>query len=110
MKKKIKNFFAFLKSAWVSGPRGKWGILLMIISLFLFVRLICVTRNIQVFVIKAWHLNRDRAELSIAEKKLKQIKHHNDLLKEPYSSTDYIEEIGLQKLNLGDKEFKELKY
>ena len=110
MKEKIKNFFIFLKSAWTEGPRGKWGVLLMIASIFLFVQLFCGTRNLQSFIIKAWHLNHDRIELKIAEKKLKQIRNHNELLKNPSSSSDYIEELGLKTLNLGDKEYKELKY
>lgn len=108
MWEKIKNFFSFIKSAWVNGARGKWGILFMIIALFFFVRLFCGTQNIQGFVINAWHLNRDRATLESEQQKLAQIQHHIYLLQ--HNSDDYIEELGLKTLNLGDPEFKELKY
>ena len=110
MKEKIKNFFEFLKSAWVAGPRGKFGIVLMLISLFLFIRLFCGTQNLQGFVVNAWHLKHEHVELEIAQKQLKQAQQHIYLLQHPNSSSDYIEELGLQTLNLGDPEFKELKY
>lgn len=99
-----------MKSAWVTGSRGKWGILFVLLSLFFFIRLFYGTQNIQSFVINAWHLNRERIELANAQKDLQQIQHHIYLLQHPNSSSDYIEELGLQTLNLGDSEFKELKY
>ena len=110
MKEKIKNFFEFVKSAWVAGPRGKFGIILMLLALFLFVRLFCGMQNIQSFIINAWHLNHERAELAVAQKQLQKTQHHIYLLTHPNSSSDYIEELGLKTLNLGDPEFKELKY
>ena len=110
MKEKIKNFFEFLKSAWTESSRGKIGIILMILSLFFFVRLFYGTRNVQSFVMNAWNLNRERTELVVAQTKLKQIQNHIYLLQHPNSSSDYIEELGLQTLNLGDCDFKELKY
>lgn len=109
MKEKIKNFFVFLKSAWTTSSRGKIGIILMLLSIFFFVRLFYGTRNVQSFIINAWHLNRERAELAIAQKELQQIQHHIYLLQHPNSSSDYIQELGLQTLNLGDSDFKELK-
>ena len=110
MKEKIKNFFEFIKSAWIGGPRGKIGFALMILSLFFFVRLFYGEKNLQSFIVNAWHLNRERKELAIAQDDLKQIQHHIYLLQHPNASSDYIEELGLQTLNLGDPEFKELKY
>ncbi len=110
MKEKIKNFFEFIKSAWMAGSRGKIGIVLMLLSLFFFVRLFYGTQNVQSFIVNAWHLNRERTELAAAQKQLQQIQHHIYLLQHPNSSSDYIEELGLQTLNLGDKDFKELKY
>ena len=110
MKEKIKNFFIFLKNAWVAGPRGKIGIVLMLISIFFFVRLFYGTRNVQSFIINAWHLNHERAELIVAQKQLQQIQQHIYLLQHPNSSSDYVQELGLQTLNLGDADFKELKY
>ena len=110
MKEKIKNFFDFVKRAWVAGPRGRWGFIFMILSVFFFVRLFYGNQNIQSFVINAWHLNRERTELATAQKQLQQIQHHIYLLQHPNSSSDYIQELGLQTLNLGDADFKELKY
>jgi len=110
MKEKIKNFFAFSKRAWIAGPRGKIGIALMILSVFFFVRLFYGEKNLQSFIVNAWHLNRERKELAVAQEKLDKIQHHIYLLQHPNSSPDYVEELGLKTLNMGDAEFKELKY
>jgi cell division protein FtsB len=110
MKEKIKKFFAFARSAWTEGPRGKIGLCLMILSVFFFVRLFYGEKNLQSFIVNAWHLNRERKELSIAQKELDTIQHHIYLLQHPNSSSDYIEELGLKTLNLGDADFQELKY
>ena len=110
MKEKIKNFFIFIKNAWIGGPRGKIGFMLMIISLFFFVRLFYGEKNLQSFVMNAWRLNQEKKELNIAEKKLKKIQRHNELLQNLTNSSDYIEELGLKNLNFGDADFKELKY
>ena len=107
---KIKNLFAFIKSAWVAGPRGKFGLVIVIISIFGFARLFCGEKNLQSFIKNAWYLNKERKELAIAEKQLEQIQHHVYLLQHPNTSPDYIEELGLKTLNLGNPEFKELKY
>ena len=100
MKEKIKIFFDFVRRAWSAGSRGK----------ILFVRLFCGTRSVQSFVINAWRLNHERAELSVAQDQLNEIQHHIYLLQHPNSSSDYIEELGLRVLNVGNPEFKELKY
>ena len=110
MKEKIKNFFVFVKNAWIGGIRGKVGFALMIISVFFFIRLFCGDKNIQSFAMNAWRLNKEEKELVIEQKKLDKIKRHIYLLQHPNSSFDYIEELGLKVLNMGDKEFKELKY
>lgn len=110
MKEKIKNFFVFAKNAWTDGTRGKVGIMLMLVSLFFFARLFYGDKNIQSFVMNAWHLNQEKKELVIAQKNLDKIQHHIYLLQHPNSSSDYIEELGLKTLNLGDAEYKELKY
>lgn len=110
MKEKIKNFFAFLKSAWEGGPSGKFGILVFIVSLFFFVRLFVGTQNIPDYIIRITKLNHERKELALLQKDLNQIQHHVYLLQRPSSSSDYIEELGLKTLNLGNPEFHELKY
>lgn len=110
MKEKIKNLFAFIKSSFSAGPRGKIGLLLVFFSLFLFVRIFFGEQNIQGFVVNAWRLSHERHELSVAENKLYKLQHHIYLLQHPNNSADYIEELGLKTLNLGNPEFKELKY
>ena len=110
MKEKIKSFFAFLGRAWTTSSRGKLGIVLMLVSLIIFARLFCGTRNVQNFVINMWKLNHEREELTVAKQKLNELEHHIHLLKSASDSSDYIEELGLQTLNLGNPEFKELKY
>ena len=110
MKEKIKNFFDFIKRAWTASSRGKLGVVLMLLSVFFFIRLFCGTRNVQSFVMNAWRLNNERAELAIAQEKLSEIQRHIYLLQHPNNSSDYIEELGLRVLNVGNPEFKELKY
>jgi len=110
MKEKIKNFFDFIKRAWTASSRGKLGVILLLLSVFFFVRLFCGTHSVQSFVINAWRLNRERIELESAKKQLQEIQHHIYLLQHPNNSSDYIEELGLQVLNMGNPEFKELKY
>ena len=110
MWEKIKNFFSFMKSAWTTSARGKLGVLFLIIAIFFFVRMFFGTQNIQGFIANAWHLHRNRATLTMEQQKLEQIQHHIYLLQHPNNSADYIEELGLKTLNLGNPEFKELKY
>ncbi|MBR3510764.1 MAG: hypothetical protein IKN73_01745 [Alphaproteobacteria bacterium] len=110
MKEKIKNFFEFVKSAWVTSARGKFGFILMLLSIFFFVRLFMGTQNVQSFVLNMWKLNHEKQELTVAQNNLKQLQQHIYLLQHPNNSADYIEELGLKTLNLGDPNFKELKY
>ncbi|MBO7642710.1 MAG: hypothetical protein J6S74_01060 [Alphaproteobacteria bacterium] len=107
MKEKIKNFFGFIAHAWTGGPRGKWGLMLVILALFMFIRMFSGDRNVQRFVINAWNLNHDQAELAEQKKILNTLEHHLELLRN--GSPDYIQELGLQYLNLGDGKFKILK-
>ena len=110
MKEKIKNFFVFVKNAWIEGPRGKIGLGLMILSIFFFARLFYGDNNLQSFIKNAWHLKQDRKELAVDQDKLEKLQRHIYLLQHPNASSDYIEELGLKNLNLGDPKFKELKY
>ena len=110
MKQKIKIFFEFIKRAWAAGPRGKIGFIFMLCSVFFFIRLFMGTQNIQGFVVNMWNLNTAKQELNVAQDNLKQLQQHIYLLQHPNNSGDYIEELGLKTLNLGDPKFKELKY
>ena len=104
---KIKNFFGFIGRAWVGGWHGKIGIACAIFALFMFIRMFLGDMNIQRFVMNAWNLNRERTELAEREQELDTLKHHIDLLRN--GSPDYVEELGLQYLNIGDPKFRILK-
>ena len=107
MKDKIKNLFGFIGRAWRGGMYGKLGVLLLIFAVFMFVRLFCGQVNVGKFVISIWNLNSEKTELIKEQKKLETIRLHIQLL-EKYSP-DYIEELGLKHLNIGDPKFKVLK-
>jgi cell division protein FtsB len=110
MKEKIKNLFIFLKSAWTISTRGKIGIAMMFAALVFFVQIFIGNQNIQSYAINIGKLNHARRELAVLQKNLNQIQHHIYLLQRPNPDSDYIEELGLKTLNLGNPEFKELKY
>ena len=107
MREKIKNFFGFIGRAWTGGSRGKWGILCALFAVFMFVRMFTGYTNVQRFVMNIWHLNNERAVLEQQTAKLNELRHHIQLLHD--YSTDYVEELGLQYLNIGDPKFKILK-
>ena len=107
MKEKIKNFFGFIGRAWTGGSRGKWGILFAIFALFMFIRMFIGYTNVQHFVMNIWYLNNERAELAQQTEKLNELRHHIQLLHD--YSPDYVEELGLQYLNIGDPKYKILR-
>ena len=107
MKEKIKNLFSFIGRAWTGGPRGKLGILFATFAIFAFIRMFVGYTNVQRFVMNIWYLNNERVELEQQTAKLNELRHHIQLLKD--YSPDYVEELGLQYLNIGDPNFKILK-
>lgn len=107
MKEKIKNFFGFMGRAWTGGIRGKAGIIFALFAAFMFVRVFWGEVNVQKFIVNIWRLNDDRAELAIQTEKLESLRRHIDLL-QGYSP-DYVEELGLKYLNIGDPKVKILK-
>ena len=107
MKDKIKNFFVFIGHAWRGGIHGKVGVFFAFFAMFMFIRIFWGEVNVTHFVANIWHLNTERKELAKKKKKLKTIEGHINLL-ENYSP-DYVEELGLKYLNIGDPEFKVLK-
>lgn len=107
MKEKIKNFFGFIGRAWTGGVHGKLGVLFAIFAMFMFIRMFLGDMNIQRFVVNAWNLNHERAELATRTKTRETLEHHIQLLRN--GSPDYVEELGLQYLNIGDPKFKILK-
>ncbi|MBD5400785.1 hypothetical protein HDR61_03515 [bacterium] len=107
MNEKIKNFFGFIARAWSGGIRGKVGILIAIFAAFMFIRIFWGEVNIQKFVINIWRLNSEQQQLAREQNKLEAMQRHISLL-QGYSP-DYIEELGLKYLNIGDANFKTLK-
>ena len=107
VKDKIKNLFGFIGRAWRGGIRGKFGVFFAAFALLAFIRIFFGEVNVGKFVTNIWHLNAEHAELAAAEQKLETIRHHIKLLKT--HSPDYVGELGLRYLNVGDSEFKILK-
>lgn len=107
MKEKIKNLFAFIGRAWSGGIRGKIGVLACLFALFMFLRIFWGDVNVQNFVVNIWRLNGEQKTLTTERAKLDSINRHIDLLKS--YSPDYVSEIGLKYLNIGDDKYKILK-
>ena len=107
MKDKIKNLFGFMGRAWRGGLRGKVGVFFAIFACFMFFHLLFGEVNIARFVSNIWHLNAEQTELANEQSKLESINRHIQLLQN--YSPDYIEELGLRYLNIGDPKFRVLK-
>ena len=107
MKEKIKNFFNFMRRAWSDGIYGKFGILLLIFAVFMFIRMFWGEVNVQRFIINIWRLNGEQEQLAAEQAELKAIKRHIELI-QGYSY-DYVEELGLKYLNIGDPNVQILK-
>ena len=108
MKEKIKNFFGFIGRAWRGGWRGKVGILCALFALFMFVRIFWGDVCVQKFVMNIWQLNAEQAQLAAETKKLNTLNQHIELI-QGYSA-DYVQELGLKYLNIGDPDIRILKY
>lgn len=107
MKEKIKNFFRFLGAAWTGGIRGKIGILCAVFAAFMFFRIFFGEVTAQRFVINIWRLNAEQEQLDKEVAKLETYQKHIKLI-QGYSP-DYVEELGLKYLNVGDPKAKILK-
>ncbi len=108
VKGKIKNFFGFIWRAWRAGWRGKVGIIMLIFATFMFVRIFMGDVCIQKFVSNIWKLNAEQQQLAAEQERLNTLKQHIELL-QGYSA-DYVEELGLRYLNIGDPKTRILKY
>ncbi len=107
MKGKIKNLFSFIGRAWSGGIRGKLGVALTAFAAFMFIGLFWGDVNIQKFTMNVWHLRQAQSQLTAEQGNLNNINKHIELL-QGYSA-DYIEELGLKYLNIGDPKTKILK-
>lgn len=104
---KIKNFFSFLGAAWSGGIRGKIGLLCAIFAAFMFFRIFFGEVTLQRFVINIWKLGAEEEQLIAEQKKLEMFEKHIKLIQN--YSPDYVEELGLKYLNIGDPRAKILK-
>ncbi len=107
MKGKIKKIFEFLRCALSGGWRGVIGLIILIFAFGMFIRIFYGERNIQRYVINIWAVNKEQIALNAAHADLNNLKRHIDLLKN--ISPDYVQELGLKHLNMGDPKFKILK-
>ncbi|MBO5834139.1 MAG: hypothetical protein J6R22_04275 [Alphaproteobacteria bacterium] len=107
MREKIKNFFGFIGRAWSGGANGKLGILFALFAAFMFIRMFFGDVNIQRFIVNIWRLENEQSHLAEEQKKLNSLERHIKLLQT--QSPDYIEELGLKYLNVGDPKAKILK-
>lgn len=107
VKDKIKNLFGFIGRAWRGGIRGKAGVFLAFFACLMFFHIMFGEVNVARFVANIWHLNAEQSELKAEQLKLKTMNIHIQLLQN--YSPDYVEELGLKYLNIGDPAFKVLK-
>ena len=107
MKEKIKNLFAFMARAWGGGFHGKMGVIMVIIAVFWSIGIFTGKTTLQGFIINIWRLNAAQEQLVTEQTKLEQLQKHIDLVQK--NSPDYIEELGLKRLNMGDAKTKILK-
>lgn len=107
MKEKIKNLFAFMARAWAAGFHGKLGVIMTVIAVFWSIGIFTGKTTLQGFIINIWNLNSAQEQLVAEQAKLHQLQQHIELVHR--NSPDYIEELGLKRLNMGDSKTKILK-
>ena len=107
MKGKIKNLFSFISRAWSGGARGKLGVVLSLFACFMFIGMFWGDVSIQRFGVNIWRLHNEQELLANEKQTLDDIRRHIQLLQN--YSPDYVEELGLKYLNIGDPAAKILK-
>lgn len=107
MKEKIKKLFNFMGSAWSGGARGKLGIVLTLFAGFMFIGLFWGDVSLQRFGYNLWQLNKESEHLATEQSALNELHQHIKLLQN--YSPDFVEELGLKYLNIGDPKAKILK-
>lgn len=107
MREKIKNLFTFVSAAWSAGVHGKIGVLMTVVAIFWSIGIFTGKTTLQGFIINIWRLNTAQEQLVSEQTRLHQLQTHIDLVQQ--NSPDYIEELGLKRLNMGDAKTKILK-
>ena len=83
------------------------GVIMTIVAVFWSIGIFTGKTTLQGFVINIWRLNSAQEQLVAEQAKLDQLKMHISLVQK--NSPDYIEELGLKRLNMGDSKTKILK-
>jgi hypothetical protein len=104
---KIKNIFIFIGRGWSQSIRGKIGVVALLFALFVIVRMFFGTVSVQKFVMNTWKLDAEEKQLAMEKEKLENVQNHIILIQK--HSPDYVEELGLKYLNIGDPNAKILK-
>lgn len=104
---KIKKLFDFIGRAWRGGFRGKIGILAAMFAMLMLGRMFFGDVSVQRFIVSAFHLGNEYEQLALATAELENYERHMKLIQN--YSPDYIEELGLKYLNIGDANIKILK-
>ena len=107
MWEKIKNLFGFIGRAWSGSIRGKIGVLFALFAGFMFIRIFWGEVNVQKFIMNIWRLNAEQQQLATEQKKMDTLARHIELIQN--YSPDYVLELVLRYLNIGDPNFKILK-
>ncbi len=107
MKGKIKNLFSFLGRAWSGSSRGKLGVFFALFAVFMFIGMFWGDVSLQRFGLNIWNESQDSKQLAMEQKTLDELNRHIRLLQN--YSPDYVEELGLKYLNIGDPKTKILK-
>lgn len=107
MREKIKNFFGFVGHAWRGGIRGKAGVAFALFAIFMAVQMFIGDVSIQKSIANIWHLRGEQAQLAAETAKLDAYRRHIRLLQT--HSPDYVEELGLRHLNIGNPKIRVLK-
>jgi hypothetical protein len=107
MKEKIKKIFEWLGHAWSGGIKGKAGIALTLFAGFMFLRIFVGAVTPQRFVLNIWTLNAEQQQLALEREALDRLEHHIHLMQ--VGSPDFVEEMGLRHLNIGDRRVRILR-
>lgn len=96
-----------MATAWNGGSRGKLGVIAVVIAFFWTIGFFTGKNTIVGAIANIWRLNTAAEQLVTEQNKLNKLQHHIELTQR--HSPDYIEELGLKRLNMGDAKTKILK-
>ena len=108
MLNKIKELFRYLFIV-CKDWYGRFGLILIFISVVLFVRLLFLgNTNLVNYIGNIWKVKNLVSELSIAEENLNDLSKHIELIEK--KSPDYIEELSIKYLNMSEPKARILRF